>query len=192
MPAPHFVAHNHSIDIGTHFLITAVASEAEPPVQGTATPRGHSARSLPHHALDAGINPTSAAAMPESLKHRRRLAVVKRPKHRRDDFRVTMLNRGSTCQDGARPSRFDPRLSQPPRRRPPAPARIRCMDGAYDVHTLCMPSRRSRPAAFRARSAPCPAPSTKVNARAGQSRSSSLIPVFDRVRSSTRLTMTAQ
>ena len=34
-------------------MITAVASEAEPPVQGTAAPRGHSARSLPHHALAA-------------------------------------------------------------------------------------------------------------------------------------------
>ena len=94
--------------------------------------------------------------------------LVKKPKRRRDDIRVTMINRGSTCGGGARPSRFDRRLPEACRRRPCGRRRLRHGFGAWIVHTMCIrcacPPRTSPPAAFLAKSAPCPAPSTKVKA----------------------------
>ena len=96
--------------------------------------------------------------------------LVEKPKHRRDDLRVTMINRRSTWPDGARPSRFDRRLAESCRSRPCGGRRLRHGFGAWIVHATCMrcaclrgPRRRRL---SRARSAPCPAPSTKVNASA--------------------------
>ena len=77
------------------------------------------------------------------------LGQVKKPKHRRDDLRVTMINRDSTCEDGARPSRFDRRLPESCRRRPCGGRRLRHGFGAWIVHAMCircacLPGHRSR------------------------------------------------
>ena len=100
--------------------------------------------------------------------------MLEKPRHRRNHFRVTMVNRGSTWPDDTRPFRFDRRLPESCRRRPCGGRRLPrgfwCMDCACDVHASCMPPRTSPPTAFRARSATCPAPSTKVNATFGPTR----------------------
>ena len=70
-----------------------------------------------------------ASAMPGWVKMRKR---------RREDLRVTMVNRGSTCGDGARPSRFYRRLPEPCRRRPRGDRRLGHGSGAWIVHTMCI------------------------------------------------------
>ena len=83
-------------------------------------------------------DPAAATAMPESAKHRRCRAQSRKPRHRRDDLRVTMINLGSTCDNGARPSRFDRRLPEPRRRRPCGGRRLPRGSGAWIVHKMCM------------------------------------------------------
>ena len=77
-------------------------------------------------------------AMPESSMYRRWLAWSRKVKRAHEYLLVTMINHGSTCEDGARPSRFFRRLPDSRRRRSCGGRRLRHGSGAWIVHRMCM------------------------------------------------------